>query len=322
MRLFRLFVPIFLAAGLGLLFKDDVSRRAFLVFSGVTLQSSLSNPLAAGLYEKLKSRGLAGPLNALLAFAPNGGPPASSSSRLSSPSFARTQSACVLHSDEPSSCDLTAVEGLNLQHVHPLLSQIVRMPFFQVHISTLFFNSPLPCPANLISYSKPLPFRHPASTCGSHPQFFKVDLHCDCPFWPEDSMCTNRDCSVCECSDDEVPAPWRTESGRGVPGSPALDANCGATEGQGTKEAVVDRTIDALGEQVVRASRCLALFSAPLGVHSVFCLFFRYSQLICLPRQCRNLSLRTKYPISIAHVHCTRSLVCIFDILRFLHISF
>lgn len=36
----------------------------------------------------------------------------------------------------------------------------------------------------------------------------QVNIYCDCPLWPDDSMCTNRACSVCECGENEVPVPW------------------------------------------------------------------------------------------------------------------
>lgn len=37
----------------------------------------------------------------------------------------------------------------------------------------------------------------------------QVDLYCECPLWPDDGMCSLRDCSVCECEEHEVPEPWR-----------------------------------------------------------------------------------------------------------------
>lgn len=36
----------------------------------------------------------------------------------------------------------------------------------------------------------------------------QVNIYCDCPLWPDDSMCSLRACSVCECAENEVPAPW------------------------------------------------------------------------------------------------------------------
>ncbi len=66
-------------------------------------------------------------------------------------------------------CDYAAVEKLNREALLPVLTQLVQTPFFR---------------------------------------YFKTDLYCDCPFWPEDGMCSLRDCSVCECEDGEVPKPW------------------------------------------------------------------------------------------------------------------
>ena len=40
-------------------------------------------------------------------------------------------------------------------------------------------------------------------------RYFKTDLYCECPLWPDDGMCSLRDCSVCECEADEVPEPWK-----------------------------------------------------------------------------------------------------------------
>jgi ERO1-like protein alpha len=42
-------------------------------------------------------------------------------------------------------------------------------------------------------------------------RYFKVNLFCDCPLWPEDGMCSMEACSVCECADSEVPPAWRQE---------------------------------------------------------------------------------------------------------------
>jgi len=42
-------------------------------------------------------------------------------------------------------------------------------------------------------------------------RYFKTDLYCECPLWPEDGMCSLRDCSVCECEPEEIPEPWRKE---------------------------------------------------------------------------------------------------------------
>eukprot|EP00798_Chlamydomonas_sp_ICE-L_P013399 gene13400-19250_t len=39
-------------------------------------------------------------------------------------------------------------------------------------------------------------------------RYFKVNVYCECPLWPDDSMCALEACSVCECDADEVPKPW------------------------------------------------------------------------------------------------------------------
>lgn len=58
------------------------------------------------------------------------------------------------------------MEKVNGRHLLPILTDLVRKPFFR---------------------------------------YFKVNLYCDCPFWPDDGMCSLRDCSVCECDNSEVP---------------------------------------------------------------------------------------------------------------------
>ena len=71
------------------------------------------------------------------------------------------------------SCQFSQVDALNEEIVRPKLNEIVNKRFFS---------------------------------------YFKVDLHCACPFWPEDGMCNMPACSVCECSEDEVRDPWRSLS--------------------------------------------------------------------------------------------------------------
>ena len=80
-------------------------------------------------------------------------------------------------------CEYAAVEQVNKEAVLPLLRDLVRTPFFR---------------------------------------YFKVNLYCDCPFWPDDGMCMLRDCGVCECEPDEVPAPWKAaDSAANCEGIPA-----------------------------------------------------------------------------------------------------
>jgi hypothetical protein len=89
-------------------------------------------------------------------------------------------------------CDYETVDSLNKEVLHPLLQELVKTPFFR---------------------------------------YYKVKLWCDCPFWPDDGMCQLRDCSVCECPEDEFPAAFRSSE----------HASCQ----EGRPEGTVDRTVDA-----------------------------------------------------------------------------
>jgi hypothetical protein len=63
--------------------------------------------------------------------------------------------------------------------------------------------------------------------------WLQVRLWCDCPFWPEDGLCQLRDCSVCECPENEFPASFK-----GL-GSDHLTCQ------EGKPQGIVDRTLDA-----------------------------------------------------------------------------
>mmetsp|Transcript_3220 Transcript_3220/g.7042 ORF Transcript_3220/g.7042 Transcript_3220/m.7042 type:complete len:545 (+) Transcript_3220:351-1985(+) len=71
--------------------------------------------------------------------------------------------------DDCCNCTYEAVDRINSRIVSPLLTPLVQTAFFR---------------------------------------YFKVNIYCDCPLWPDDSMCALRACSVCECDANEVPAPW------------------------------------------------------------------------------------------------------------------
>lgn len=43
---------------------------------------------------------------------------------------------------------------------------------------------------------------------------FKVALDNHCPFWDDDGQCMIRECSVCNCDDNEVPTVWRDDDAR------------------------------------------------------------------------------------------------------------
>ncbi|PIA41648.1 hypothetical protein AQUCO_02200229v1 [Aquilegia coerulea] len=95
-------------------------------------------------------------------------------------------------------CDYETVESLNKEVLNPLLQELVTTPFFR---------------------------------------YFKVKLWCDCPFWLDDGMCHLRDCSVCECPDNEFPEPFKKPIQNKLSSD---DLICQ----EGKPEATVDRTLD------------------------------------------------------------------------------
>ena len=116
-------------------------------------------------------------------------------------------------------CEYAAVERVNKDHVAPVLHELVQQPFFR------YFKVGARCWHLL---------RQAAVICmqvhlwmvtieWSSRWCMQVNLWCECPFWPDDGMCMLRDCSVCECEDEEVPAPWkRQEAGGDAPCDGAL----------------------------------------------------------------------------------------------------
>ncbi|XP_071730079.1 endoplasmic reticulum oxidoreductin-1-like isoform X2 [Rutidosis leptorrhynchoides] len=96
-------------------------------------------------------------------------------------------------------CDYETVDSVNEAVLYPLLQQLVTTPFFR---------------------------------------YFKVKLWCDCPFWPDDGMCRLRDCSVCECPENEFPEPFKRPSQN-------ILAKDDLVCQEGKPEAAVDRTLDA-----------------------------------------------------------------------------
>ncbi|CAL1405976.1 unnamed protein product [Linum trigynum] len=95
-------------------------------------------------------------------------------------------------------CNYETANLLNEEVLYPSLQELVKTPFFR---------------------------------------YFKVKLWCDCPFWPDDGMCKLRDCSVCECPDNEFPELFKRPFRRGLP-SDAPKCQ------EGKPEATVDRTLD------------------------------------------------------------------------------
>jgi hypothetical protein len=39
-------------------------------------------------------------------------------------------------------------------------------------------------------------------------RYFKVNLWRNCPFWAQDGLCSQKDCAVVDCDEDEVPKSW------------------------------------------------------------------------------------------------------------------
>ncbi|XP_002974086.2 endoplasmic reticulum oxidoreductin-2 [Selaginella moellendorffii] len=98
---------------------------------------------------------------------------------------------------EDCQCDYKTVDTINEEVVFPALQSLVKKPFFR---------------------------------------YFKVKLWCDCPFWPDDGMCHLRDCSVCECPENEFPETFKRPSGQLSPADPKCQ--------EGKPQATVDRTLD------------------------------------------------------------------------------
>ncbi|KAH7522455.1 hypothetical protein FEM48_Zijuj07G0140400 [Ziziphus jujuba var. spinosa] len=96
-------------------------------------------------------------------------------------------------------CDYETVESINEEVLYPLLQKLVTTPFFR---------------------------------------YFKVKLWCDCPFWPDDGMCRLRDCSVCECPENEFPEPFRKPLHQGLKSDNPVCQ-------EGKPQSTVDRTLDS-----------------------------------------------------------------------------
>lgn len=44
-------------------------------------------------------------------------------------------------------------------------------------------------------------------------RYYKVNLHSECPYWAMNRMCTSGGgCNVCECTENEIPKPWRIDT--------------------------------------------------------------------------------------------------------------
>ena len=78
------------------------------------------------------------------------------------------------HIDSSSACTIGLLHALNENHVAPIVSDLVKTPYFR---------------------------------------YFKVATDVECPFWVMNRMCkSGGGCHVCRCDDNEVPLPWRVEA--------------------------------------------------------------------------------------------------------------
>ncbi|GAB5590000.1 endoplasmic oxidoreductin-1 [Umbelopsis nana] len=71
-----------------------------------------------------------------------------------------------------SCCDIQTVEGIN-QAIAPILEKLVSTKFFR---------------------------------------YYKLNLWKECPFWPDDGLCMNRDCSVSTIDEGAIPLAWRQDA--------------------------------------------------------------------------------------------------------------
>jgi hypothetical protein len=129
--------------------------------------------------------------------------------------------------DDLSDCSYAAVHALNGAHVHPLVQQLVKTAFFRYFkvceggvwwglLWRGFFGggregSATASASNSVPSLSTQNQHHPPPThthTTKHTTNPQVNIYCDCPLWPDDSMCMQRACSVCECGKDEVPMPW------------------------------------------------------------------------------------------------------------------
>lgn len=120
----------------------------------------------------------------------------------------------------PGHCTYADVQRLNEQHVAPLVSQLVKTAFFR---------------------------------------YFKVNIACDCPLWPDDSMCALKACSVCQCGDDEVPAPWLAAEKRPAAKAVADSGDNKACSGASDPEcSTADCALEASGRVDTRLDDAVA----------------------------------------------------------------
>ncbi|KAG4946842.1 hypothetical protein JHK87_042849 [Glycine soja] len=146
-------------------------------------------------------------------------------------------------------CDYETVDRLNEEVLHPSLQELVKTPFFR-YFKYQAFQLLSKCGVDVECVTGrwwTLPYKHHAvadeATKDEHhavpaiSSYLLVKLWCDCPFWPDDGMCRLRDCSVCECPENEFPESFKKPDRR----LSMTDLVCQ----EGKPQAAVDRTLDS-----------------------------------------------------------------------------
>ncbi|OQS06886.1 endoplasmic oxidoreductin [Thraustotheca clavata] len=107
-----------------------------------------------------------------------------------------------------SCCNYETVDVATQAHFHPLLDELRTLSFFR---------------------------------------YYKADLTKECPFWASNNQCANRDCSVCECSKEEIPAKWfEQDAAMREAKEKALNEPCDEQRGEG-ELSKIDRKNAAVG---------------------------------------------------------------------------
>ncbi|KAK3015270.1 hypothetical protein RJ639_005690 [Escallonia herrerae] len=136
-------------------------------------------------------------------------------------------------------CEYETVDSLNGAVLNPLLQELVTTPFFRPTTEILADkDAPL---GVLVVFDAPVWKLYKSMMVllegRTTDMLEQVKLWCDCPFWPDDGMCRLRDCSVCECPENEFPESFKAPSKRGL-----LSDDLVCQEGK--PQATVDRTLD------------------------------------------------------------------------------
>nr|XP_006822898.1 PREDICTED: ERO1-like protein alpha-like [Saccoglossus kowalevskii] len=77
-------------------------------------------------------------------------------------------------------------------------------------------------------------------------RFYKVNLHRECPFWPDDGQCAFKDCSVHSCTPDELPKGFKPENKYS---EEAQQSDSGACESKTNEEIQLGALDTSLSEE-------------------------------------------------------------------------